>query len=132
MIQAKLLKFQQQGISLEKDGANPHFHSQYVTLNEVLRKVKKPLNDLGILIVQEPTVDGLMTRLVDTEDGSEVTGSLGFVGTADMQKLGGALTYARRYTLISLLGLEDDDKDGEDTVSRAKGVGDMATNPFND
>jgi ERF superfamily protein len=124
MIYEKLLKFQKLGITVEKDADNPFFKSKYTSLNQVLEKVKKPLNDTGVLIVQQPTVidgtSGLHTVLTDTEDSSNVESFIPFVGATDMQKLGGAISYARRYALISMLGLEDEDKDGEDTVSHAK------------
>ena len=125
-IYAKLLEFQKKGITLKKDGTNPHFKSSYVTLNEVLEKVKKPLNDAKILIVQRGSSiwesgkgyveSGLTTELIDTEDGTLVSSFIPFVGTTDMQKLGGAITYARRYALISMLGLEDEDDDGTTAV----------------
>jgi hypothetical protein len=118
MIHKKLLEFQKLGITLVKDGENPHFRSSYVTLNEVLAKVKGPLNELGVVIVQEPDVsaDGqhnyLRTVLLDTEDETKTESLVQFIGATDMQKLGGAITYARRYSLIALLGLEDEDDDG--------------------
>jgi hypothetical protein len=112
MIHKKLLEFQKQAITIVKDAENPHFRSRYSSLNEVLDKVKGPLNELGIVIVQTPTVDGLTTTLIDTDDGSKVESHVPFVGATDMQKLGGAITYARRYSLIALLGLEDEDDDG--------------------
>lgn len=111
-IHKKLLEFQKLGITLAKDGTNPHFRSQYVTLNEVLAKVKGPLNDMGVVIVQTTAIDGLHTSLVDTEDDSKASAFVPYVGTTDMQKLGGAITYARRYSLIALLSLEDEDDDG--------------------
>jgi len=49
MITKKLLEFQKLNIVVSKDGENPHFKSSYATINEVLAKVKKPLNDMGIL-----------------------------------------------------------------------------------
>lgn len=126
MIHKKLLEFQKLGITLKKDGTNPHFRSSYVTLNEVLEKVKKPLNDMGIVIIQSPNKEGLWTKLLDTETVKSakngeievkevdwVESFTPFVGATDMQKLGGAITYARRYSLISMLGLEDEDDDGE-------------------
>lgn len=128
-IHKKLLEFQKKGITLKKDGVNPHFRSSYVTLNEVLDKVKGPLNEAGIVIVQAvDTVDGpmgeqvagLRTALVDTEDDTHVNSFVPFVNTPDMQKLGGAITYARRYALIAMLGLEDEDDDGN-TASAKKG-----------
>jgi len=133
-IYKKLLDIQKKGIVLDKDGTNPHFRSSYVTLNEVLSKVKKPLNDAGIVLVQTLKDDVLLTILIDTEDDTKVSSSLKLINTPDMQKLGGAITYARRYSLIALLGLEDDDDDGN-TASvapkkAARGVVDAGEPPF--
>lgn len=124
MIYDKLLKFQQLGINLSKDGRNPHYNSEYVTLNEVLSKIKKPLNDLGIVVIQSPGIEymtisnlqqnGLLTELYDTEDSSKISCFMPYINVPDMQKLGSANTYARRYSLITLLGLEDEDDDGND------------------
>lgn len=150
-IHKKLLEFQKLGITLKKDGSNPHFKSSYVTLNEVLEKVKEPLNKLGVVIVQSPyhilaaahlagaIADqqfGLKTELVDTEDDSTLESFTPFVNAVDMQKLGGAITYARRYSLISMLGLEDSDDDGNSAVSSSKpakkiGVTEQEEAPFN-
>ena len=65
-IYAKLLEFQKQGITITKDATNPHFRSSYSSLNEVLDKVKGPLNELGIIIVQRSEVDW--------SDGQQVQG----------------------------------------------------------
>jgi hypothetical protein len=116
MIYAKLLEFQKLNITIEKDAVNPHFKNSYSSLNEVLSKVKKPLNDMGVIIVQSPMVTPtgsfLTTLLIDSEDRSQIESLTPFVNTTDMQKLGGAITYARRYSLIAMLGLEDEDDDG--------------------
>lgn len=112
MIYKKLLEFQKQGISIKKNSVNPHFRNEYADLNEVLDKVKKPLNELGILIIQTPTPDGLQTELYDTEDESKAVGLVPYINATDMQKLGGAITYAKRYSLVAMLALEDDDDDG--------------------
>lgn len=136
MIYEKLLEFQKQGITLKKDGTNPHFRSSYVTLNEVLEKVKKPLNDLSIVILQggavQDGVQGLKTTLHDTEDASEVSCFMPYVGATDSQKLGGANTYLRRYSLITLLGLEDEDDDGNtaSVQKKATGVNDVQGDAF--
>lgn len=112
MIHKKLLEFQKLGITIEKDAVNPHFKNSYSSLNEVLAKIKEPLNKLGILVLQVPDEIGVITTLRDTEDDSEISGRINFVNATDMQKLGGAITYARRYSLIAMLGLEDEDDDG--------------------
>jgi len=112
MIYKKLLEFQKLGISIKKDKRNPHFKNDYASLNEVLDKVKPELNNLGIVVIQRPCVDYLETILQDTEDDSSVVSYVPYINPTDMQKLGGAITYARRYALISMLALEDNDDDG--------------------
>jgi hypothetical protein len=115
MIYKKLLEFQKLGISIKKNSVNPHFKNEYADLNEVLDKVKKPLNDLGVVIIQSPESDGLRTRLIDTEGigtTNEVSCFVPYTGATDMQKLGGAITYAKRYSLVAMLALEDEDDDG--------------------
>lgn len=111
-IHAKLLEFQKLGITLQKDKENPYFSSKYSTLNEVLMKVKKPLNDMGILILQNPETTGLRTTLLDTEDDTKIESFMPYVETSTAQKLGSNNTYVRRYALITMLGLPDDDDDG--------------------
>lgn len=120
-IYKKLLEFQKQNIVISKDGSNPHFKSSYATLNEVLAKVKTPLNDMGVVILQEPTIltdieggatHGLRTRLVDTEDDTSIECFMPYVDATTAQKLGSCNTYNRRYSLVTLLGLEDEDDDG--------------------
>lgn len=112
MIYQKLLEFQKLGISIKKNSVNPHFKNEYADLNEVLDKVKKPLNQLGVVIVQTPTADGLATCLYDTSDDTTLASLIPYINATDMQKLGGAITYAKRYALIAMLALEDDDDDG--------------------
>lgn len=120
MIYKKLLEFQKLGISIKKNSVNPHFKNEYADLNEVLDKVKKPLNDLGIVIIQTPesfnnvsqNIQCLKTTLHDTESDTSVTSYTPFVNVTDMQKLGGAITYAKRYSLVAMLALEDADDDG--------------------
>lgn len=111
-IHKKLLQFQKMNISVIKDGNNPHFKSKYATLNEVLDKVKKPLNDLGVVIIFEPNIEGLQTILHCVDSGTEVKGFMKYVDCGNAQKLLACNTYYRRGTLVSLLGLEDEDDDG--------------------
>ena len=134
MIYKKLLEFQKLGITIKKGSANPFFKSNYANLNEVLDKVTKPLNNLGVVIIQKPAqlsgmtelnttnAFGLVTVLHDTEDDTSVESFTPFVSTSDMQKLGSAITYARRYALVSMLSLEDEDDDGNKASDKEKSV----------
>jgi hypothetical protein len=111
-IYTKLLEFQKQNIVLPKDATNPHFKNSYSSINAVLEAVKKPLNDLGVVIIQRPTIAGLETVLYDAESGTSILGTLEFTQKTDAQKMGSNITYNRRYSLITMLGLEDEDDDG--------------------
>lgn len=115
MIHEQLLKFQKLGLALKKDGENPHFHSSYATLNEVLDTVKGPLNDLGVIILQQSEEKGLRTTLLDTTDGTKVESFMPYTETSTAQKLGSNVTYLRRYSLVTLLGLGDNDDDGNES-----------------
>lgn len=126
-IYTELLEFQKMGIVLEKDGTNPHFKNSYSSINEVLNKVKKPLNDLGIVIVQTPTLSGLLTRLIHVESETWIEGTLEFTQKADAQKIGSNITYNRRYSLITMLGLEDEDDDGNKASVPAGMTSDIPT-----
>ena len=50
--------------------------------------------------------------VVNTEDDSKVESFMPYVEATTAQKLGSNNTYNRRYSLITLLGLEDEDDDG--------------------
>ena len=98
------------------DAANPHFKSDYATLESVISSVKDIANASGIAIVQTSSKDDqghfLETLLIHADSGEQVTSKVYLVlDKQNMQGLGSALTYARRYSLASLfcIGTEDDD-----------------------
>lgn len=116
----KLLEVQKQGVTLVKDARNPHFKNRYLTLEKLLDTMLPILNEKGILVLQMPaTVDNgqpaLTTMLVDTETGDTFDGTMPLIlQKNDPQGVGSAITYARRYMLMSALGLvADEDDDGE-------------------
>jgi hypothetical protein len=111
-IYKKLLKISSKNIKVEKDAKNPFFKNDYTSLNEVLSKIKDELAKENLLIIQSPKETGLETKIVDVETQEEISSFIQYIKAEDMQKLGGAITYARRYALISMLGLESEDDDG--------------------
>jgi len=118
MIYKKLLDFQKLNVSIKKTSVGGHHKNTYANIDEVLETIKPKLSELGITLLQLPTETGLKTVLYDTEDDSMVYGFLPFVGATDAQKIGSNLTYMRRYSLVSMLGLEAEDDDGEGAVDR--------------
>ena len=62
----------------------------------------------------------LTTTLIHAETGDRTTSILYLPPTEDMQELGKAITYARRYSLVALLGLvADEDLDGAEKPAQA-------------
>ncbi|MGA0199348.1 MAG: ERF family protein [Prochlorotrichaceae cyanobacterium] len=105
-----------------KDAKNPHFKQMYATLGAILSAVEMPLIENGVVIIHEQiTTDGewlLQTSLVHWES-EEAIKTVFPVAGADPQKLGSALTYARRYNVLNLLNLSTEDDDGN-AASAAK------------
>ena len=117
----KLLAIQQEIGAIKKDSKNPFFKSSYFDINSLLAEVKPILNKHGVVLLQALTnLDGkpaLDTALV-FDDKSKLTSIVPLPNLEDAQKMGGAITYYRRYALQSLLALEAEDDDGETAVGR--------------
>jgi ERF superfamily protein len=107
---------------LQKTGINPHFGNKYVPLEELIEKVLPVLNKHGFALVQLPTVlDGhpaLETRLVHRGGESIHSTMLLLCAKDDPQGQGSAITYARRYSLMALLGLSADQDDDAEATRR--------------
>jgi hypothetical protein len=112
-----LSKAQENIKNAQKEGYNPMFRSNYTTVTSVLDAVR-PAYVLGISIMQMPEMDKLITR-VGHSSGQwlEIETPL-FIGEpkgmSKMQAYGNAVTYARRYALVSLFGIGQEDNDGND------------------
>ncbi len=97
-----------------KDSTNPHFRSRYADLESVIDALKAPFAEGGLSYYQSVSEDG--QRLVTTiahESGETISGSVPLIiGKQDMQGVGSAITYARRYGLAALAGVSQTDDDG--------------------
>ena len=62
----------------------------------------------------------MFSEVIDTESGESVTSSIVLPQIDDPQKLGSAITYYRRYTLQSLLGLQAEDDDANSASQATK------------
>jgi len=101
---------------VKKSGTNPHFRSKYATLEGVIEAVTEPLSKHGFLLIHRSTQNEhgmtITTELLH-ETGEGFATSIPLVlGKNDMQGLGSAITYARRYGIMSLLNLPAEDDDG--------------------
>ena len=109
---------------------NPHFKSKYADLAGIRDAVIPALTGNGIAMVQtlEATVEGvhyLSTRLVHTS-GQWIESVCPIPNGGDMQKMGSAITYARRYSLSAICGIAADEDDDANEASKPEQVGPRA------
>ena len=101
-----------------KDSTNPHFKSKYADLTSVWEACRKLLADNGLAIAQFPGGDGnvcKLTTVITHSSGEWMSGEAACnTGDGSPQKMGSALTYLRRYSLASVVGIVADDDDGEE------------------
>jgi hypothetical protein len=111
---------------VKKTAKNPFFKSSYADLNGVMDTLAPALVECNLIYVQYANrVDGadvLTTELVNIPNPEDkiVSHTHLVIPALDMQKLGGAITYARRYALVSMFGLESIDDDGNVAVGKEK------------
>lgn len=117
-----------------KDTKNPHFKSKYADLSSVMGATLPALNANGIAVIQ-PLRETDLGRYVVTiflhESGESLECPVPIIlGKNDMQGLGSAVTYARRYGMLSLSGVapEGEDDDGNAAAANAQ-RGNDAPNP---
>lgn len=123
-----------------RDATNGNFKSRYATLNAVLAACMGPLEKQGVLVIQYPVSGDVpdMVRVI-TELRHVPSGEYICCATdvpmyhrksrelgefrPDAQAMGSAVTYGRRYALTAILGIpqEDDDGNGASVVSHRKG-----------
>jgi hypothetical protein len=106
----------QTGKIVTKTGAT--YEYKYSNLASVLDEVKAPLNEQGIVILQTPAADISGVTVTTTllhEGGQWIEESLFMpVVQGTPQAYGSAITYCRRYSLQSIIGLKsEEDDDGK-------------------
>lgn len=100
---------------IKKDANNPFFKSKYATLSNILDNIHTPLIEAGLVFSQCPTNENELTTIIIHVESGEYMESVYKINPVktDPQALGSAITYARRYALAAILGLNiEDDDDG--------------------
>jgi hypothetical protein len=96
-----------------KDKMNPHFKSKYADLGAVIDAVKGPLEKHDLTFVQDIEADRVLTVLYHANGESLRLAPFPIIAAKpDAQGHGSALTYARRYSLMTALGVPAEDDDG--------------------
>lgn len=119
-IGAALMVFHDAVQKITKDAKNPAFKrgnnvSKYASLSNIQDAIAHPLKEAGLVYTQLPDMDNtLVTLLMHPASGEylQATYSMNPISTTP-QATGSAITYAKRYALVAILGLNiDEDDDG--------------------
>ena len=119
-INEKLFKLQQEIGTISKDANNPFYKSKYFDINSLIKQLQPLLKKNRLLLLQPIEEDMVYSKLICVDGSGGVISALKLPDINDPQKLGSAITYYRRYTLASLLGLQSVDDDANLTVGSSK------------
>lgn len=110
-INQKLFNLQQEIGTISKDTSNPFYKSKYFDINSLINQLNPLLKKYRLLLLQPIEEDCVYSKLICVDGTGGVISALKLPEINDPQKLGSAITYYRRYTLASLLGLQAVDDD---------------------
>lgn len=126
-IATALLKAKQAFGPALKSKVNPAFKSRYADLAACLEAVDQPCLDNGIVLYQETFEDasGVTVETVFLHESGEALrcGKLHVPASKqDPQGYGSALSYARRYSLMTACGIAAEDDDGNAAQRKAPDI----------
>ena len=115
---AALAKAQSQMKTPQKDATNPHFRNRYASLKSCIKAIKPALNTNGFALIQAAGKDEqghfIQTTFEHTSGGMFTSKFYMEPEKKGMQGLGSAATYAKRYGLLGLAGIEPDEDADDD------------------
>lgn len=105
-----------------KNATNPHLKNRYADLTAVMDAALPALHEHGFALIQPsgadergPYVDTILLH----KSGERLSSRVHLImSKQDMQALGSAQTYARRYGLLGMAGLTPEDDDGNAASQR--------------
>jgi len=106
------------------DATNPHFRTRYATLTAIQEACRGPLSKHGLSVIQsvESTDNGFsIETMLAHSSGQWISSNFKLlIGKQDMQGLGAAVTYARRYSIAAMVGIVSDEDDDANSVSKSQ------------
>lgn len=117
-----MVMFNSHNIKIAKNGKvqiTQGIKRNYIKLDDIMDAVKPLLAEVGLYIEQHLAGDSLITRIVHIS-GEYIASKMHYQtmdgGNANsLQRLGGGLSYLRRYSISAILNIvADEDSDGED------------------
>ena len=132
-----LAKAQGEFDAIPMDRVNPHFKSKYASLTATQEATRSVLSKNGLALIQSIDIEGdtyyLETMLTHTS-GQWLSSKLKLLlDKQNMQGLGSAVTYAKRYAWQAMLGVvgdEDDDANAA-VATETKAPRTAPAKPFN-
>lgn len=117
------------------DSKNPHFKNEFASIRSIDDATKKQLTKVGICVTQHlHSVAGVphLFTLMGHSSGEFLGGDVELIlSKRDMQGLGSANSYARRYAKSGAVGVvSDKDDDGEAAVGRGHNEGEREVSQF--
>jgi hypothetical protein len=113
--------FQMECPKISKDSNNPFFSDakrkvNYASLPHILSIITPILKKNGLLIVQPVVNNCVVTKLIHIETGQILESVYDIVckDSTNAQQIGSGVSYARRYSLTSILNLNIDDESDDD------------------
>lgn len=111
----------------KKTADNPFFKSKYADLAAVVETARPVLTRHGLGVVQSADCDGELavveTLLVHTSGEWFKSRTVLKPTKADPQGMGSAVTYARRYAFMAIIGMAAEDDDGNAASQHVNGQG---------
>ena len=110
---------------ISKDSNNPFFSDakrkvNYASLPHILTVITPILKKNGLLILQPVMNNCVVTKLIHIETGQTLESVYDIVckDSTNAQQIGSGVSYARRYSITSILNLNiDDDDDGNSATA---------------
>ena len=127
---AKALAMAQKAINNpKKDSKNPFFKSSYLSLSVVLDVLRDILPEFGLSFSQPIEIIGdkpCLATIIMHQSGQWIRSIAPIVckDPNDPQKFGSAITYLRRYSLQSMIGIVGSDEDDDGNGASNKNVSD--------
>lgn len=122
---AALVAAQGEFAAVPKTADNPFFKSRYAPLSTVVEVTQPILAKHGLAVSQHPTTldtgEPALTTYLLHSSGQHMSSTMQlYAAKHDPQGQGAAITYARRFAYMSVLGLVADDDDDGNTATRAR------------
>ena len=131
-IYKKLFEAKKEIGKISKDSTNPFFKSKYFDINALLEHVEPILQKHELLLVQPIQDNKVCSIIYDITDNSLIESAMELTSITDPQKRGSEITYYRRFTLQSLLGLQAKDDDANSVSGNNISKQDEDTRPWLD